>query len=107
MASRGLTPPDSTYYGFYSVRLKESLRSGLPLDSLVSDSLLIDSGAEEQDGILQQLFGKKRIDSLQVKEAPKPKNIPRDSVIIRTPSTRKDKREQRKLERDSKIKKGN
>ena len=58
MAKRGLTPPDSNYYGFYSVRLKESLRSGLPLDSLVSDSLLIDSGAEEQDGILQQLFGK-------------------------------------------------
>ena len=107
MAGRGLTPPDSNYYGFYSVRLKESLRSGLPLDSLVSDSLLIDSGAEEQDGILQQLFGKKRTDSLQVKEAPKPKNITRDSVIIRAPSTRKDKRELRKLERDSKIKKGN
>jgi hypothetical protein len=107
MASRGLTPPDSNYYGFYSVRLKESLRSGLPLDSLVSDSLLIDSGAEEQDGILQQLFGKKRTDSLQVKETPKPKNIPRDSIVIRAPSTRKDKREQRKLERDSKIKKGN
>lgn len=107
MARRGLTPPDSNYYGFYSVRLKESLRSGLPLDSLVSDSLLIDSGAEEQDGILQQLFGKKRVDSLQVKEAPKPKIISRDSVIIRAPSTRKEKREQRKLDRDSKIKKGN
>jgi hypothetical protein len=107
MARRGYTPPDSNYYGFYSVRLKESLRSGLPVDSLVSDSLLIDSGAEEQEGILQQLFGKKRTDSLQVKEAPKPKNISRDSVIIKEPRTRKDKREQRKLERDSKIKKGN
>ena len=107
MAKRGMTPPDSNYYGFYSVRLKESLRSGLPVDSLVADSLLIDSGSEEQDGILQQLFGKKRADSLQVKEAPKPKIIPRDSVITREPSTRKDKREQRKLERESKIKKGN
>jgi hypothetical protein len=107
MAKRGMTPPDSNYYGFYSVRLKESLRSGLPVDSLVADSLFIDNGSEEQDGILQQLFGKKRGDSLQVKEAPKPKNIPRDSVIIREPSTRKDKREQRKLERESKIKKGN
>jgi len=107
MAKRGMTPPDSNYYGFYSVRLKESLRSGLPVDSLVADSLLIDSGSDEQDGILQQLFGKKRVDSLQVKEVPKPKNIPRDSVITREPSTRKDKREQRKLERESKIKKGN
>ena len=107
MAKRGMTPPDSNYYGFYSVRLKERLRSGLPVDSLVADSLLMDSGSEEQDGILQQLFGKKRVDSLQVKEAPKPKIIPRDSVITREPSTRKDKREQRKLERESKIKKGN
>jgi hypothetical protein len=107
MARRGLTPPDSNYYGFYSVRLKESLRSGLPVDSLVADSLLIDSGSEEQDGILQQLFGKKRADSLQVKETPKPKTISRDTVITRIPSTRKDKREQRKLERESKIKPGN
>jgi hypothetical protein len=107
MARRGLTPPDSNYYGFYSVRLKESLRSGLPVDSLVADSLLIDSGSEEQDGILQQVFGKKRADSLQVKETPKPKTISRDTVITRIPSTRKDKREQRKLERESKIKPGN
>ncbi|SDM26329.1 AsmA family protein [Daejeonella rubra] len=107
MAKRGLTPPDSNYYGFYSVRLRESLRSGLPVDSLVADSLLIDSEAEEQDGILQQLFGKKRADSLQVKEALKPKSISGDSILTKAPSTRKDKREQRKLERESKNKKGN
>ena len=40
MAKRGLTPPDSSSYGFYSVRLKESLRSLLARpDSLSSDSL--------------------------------------------------------------------
>jgi len=107
MAKRGLTPPDSNYYGFYSVRLRESLRSGLPVDSLAADSLLIDSEAEEQDGILQQLFGKKRADSLQVKEAIKPKSISGDSIITKAPSTRRDKREQRKLERESKNKQGN
>ena len=107
MAKRGMTPPDSNYYGFYSVRLRESLRSGLPVDSLVADSLLTDSGAEEQDGILQQLFGKKRPDSLQIKEVAKPKNISRDSVITIAPSTRKDKREQRKLERELKNKQVN
>jgi len=107
MAKRGMTPPDSNYYGFYSVRLRESLRSGLPVDSLVADSLMIDNGAEEQDGILQQLFGKKRTDSLQVKEVPKPKNLVRDSVITIPPNTRKDKREQRKLERESKNKQEN
>lgn len=107
MAKRGLTPPDSNYYGFYSVRLRESLRSGLPIDSLLADSLLIHSGEEEQDGILQQLFGKKGADSLQLKEVPKTKSIPIDSIITTAPSTRKDKRERRKLERESKNKKGN
>ena len=40
MAKRGFTPPDSSSYGFYGVRLKESLRSLLARpDSLSSDSL--------------------------------------------------------------------
>jgi hypothetical protein len=41
MAKRGFTPPDSSSYGFYEVRLKESLRSLIARpDSLSSDSLL-------------------------------------------------------------------
>jgi hypothetical protein len=40
MAKRGFTPTDSTGYGFYGVRLKQSLRSLLtPPDSLLTDSL--------------------------------------------------------------------
>ena len=40
MAKRGFTPTDSTGYGFYGVRLKQSLRSLLtPPDSILTDSL--------------------------------------------------------------------
>lgn len=104
MANRGLTPPDSTGYGFYDVRLKESLRSGIPLtDSLLSDSLLIDIEPEEKEDLLQQIFGKKRQDTVQVKENSKEKPIRKDTTSKPEPS-RKERREQRKDERDSKNK---
>jgi hypothetical protein len=98
MAKRGMTPPDSNYYGFYSVRLRESLRSGLPTDSLVVDSLLINSDLEE-DGFLQQLLMIKKIDSLQLKQNTKTRNISKDTSTNTVLPNRKEKREQRKLER--------
>lgn len=102
MANRGLTPPDSTAYGFYDVRLKESLRSGIPLtDSLLRDSLLIDIEPEEKEDILQQIFGKKHRDTVQIKEISKEKTVKKDTISIPEPS-RKERREQRKNERDSK-----
>lgn len=107
MARRGLTPPDSNSYGFYSVRLKESLRSGIPaVDSMIADSLMIGDETEDEGGILQQLFGNKRQDTIHVKDLNKIKIIPKDTVL--TPAaTRKEKREQRKLQRDSKNKNEN
>lgn len=107
MARRGMTPPDSNSYGFYSVRLKESLRSGIPMvDSLLADSLLIDGETDEQEGILQQIFGKKRQDTIHVNDLNKLKIVPKDTLL--TPATsRKEKREQRKLQRDSKNKNEN
>lgn len=99
MAKRGLAPADSNYYGFYSVRLKESLRSGIPTDSLRLDSLLINSDLEEDDTVLQQLLMIRKIDSLQIKQNIKAKSIPRDSSINSGSKSRKEKREQRKIER--------
>jgi hypothetical protein len=98
MANRGMTPPDSNYYGFYSVRLRESLRSGLPTDSLIVDSLLINSDLEE-DGVLEQLLIIRKIDSLQLKQSTKIKNIPKDTSTNTVLPSRKEKREQKKLER--------
>jgi len=107
MAKRGLTPPDSTDYGFYDVRLKESLRSGIPLtDSLLSDSLLIDIEPEEKEDLIQQIFGKKRQDTVQVQESSKEKPLHKDTVSIPELS-RKERREQRKDERDAKNKQKN
>lgn len=107
MARRGMTPPDSNSYGFYSVRLKESLRSGIPMvDSLLVDSLLINEETEEQESILQQIFGKKRQDTIHVNDLNKLKIVPKDTLL--TPAaSRKKKREQRKLQRDSKNKNEN
>lgn len=107
MARRGMTPPDSNSYGFYSVRLKESLRSGIPMvDSLLADSLLINEETEEQESILQQIFGKKRQDTIHVNDLNKLKIVPKDTIL--TPAaSRKKKREQRKLQRDSKNKNEN
>jgi len=104
MARRGMAEPDSTGYGFWNVRLKESLRSGIPLaDSLIVDSLLIDDELEDKETFLQEIFGKKRLDTINVKELNKLKIVPKDTILINNLS-RKDRREQRKNERDSKNK---
>ena len=84
------------------MRLKESLRSGIPLtDSLLSDSLMIDIEPEEKQDLIQQIFGKKRQDTLQIKDNSKERQIHKDTATIPELS-RKERREQRKDERNSK-----
>ncbi len=101
MARRGMTAPDSSAYGFYSVRLREGLRSGIPvIDSLTADSLMTVE-PEDELTILEQIIGKKRPDTVNVKDLNKPKTVVRDTV--KTPvDTRKERREQRRRERDAK-----
>lgn len=98
MSRRGLAPADSNYYGFYDVRLRESLRSGLPVvDSLTADSLLINDN-EDDESILQQLFSKRRQDTIQLKEINQPKIPVKDTVSVnqKIRSTSKSRRESRK-----------
>lgn len=101
MDRRGLAHADSNVYGFYAVRLKESLRRGTPVaDTLGTDSLV---AFEEDEGevatLLQQIFGSKRkADSLKTKEdqpQPDPGLRPKTPAEIR-----KEKREQRRRERE-------
>jgi len=109
MARRGMTPADSNAYGFYSVRLKESLRSGIPfVDSLTADSLLtIDQEEEDRDpNFLEQIFMKKRPDTVRVRDIGKPKSSGRDTIVDPA-DTRRDRREQRRRERDEKSKTDN
>lgn len=69
MARRGLAGADSTGYGFYNVRLKESLRALIaPPDSVLTDSLLNNdetAGGEWLDALLQ----KRKADSTAIRKS--------------------------------------
>lgn len=105
MARRGLAQPDTNAYGFYSVQLKESLRRGVaPVDSFAIDTLLREYQEEDEDGILEQIFGKRRpADSTKVKNAAKSDSIPKDTVKTAEQS-RRERREQRRREREERKK---
>jgi hypothetical protein len=74
MAIKGWTQPDSSGYGYYSVRLKESLRQEIaPVPASVADSLMKQNNDDDEDNatliapsvpekkpnFFQRLFGKK------------------------------------------------
>jgi hypothetical protein len=80
MAGKGLTQRDTSAYGFYDVRLKESLRKEInPTDTAAADSILLQGGddndatpvvePEKKLGFFQRLFGKK--DTVRKKEIKK------------------------------------
>lgn len=54
MAKRGLTPVDSSGYGFYNVRLREGLRQYLLPDSIVIDTNSLDMDDEDSMPIVNQ-----------------------------------------------------
>lgn len=115
MARRGLTEPDSGAYGFYSVRLRESLRRQImPADSAGLDSLMTDPTDEGGglDGFFKRLFNGDR-DKDNNEESAKPKetvqqaqeeaNVPlspaADTVKTRR-QLRQERRERKRRERD-------
>lgn len=82
MAGHGRAQQDSSNYGFYTVRLKESLRKEAPADTTLADSLIKHDKEENGDdappvaaepvkkpSFLQRIFGKK--DTVAKKEEPK------------------------------------
>nr|WP_299286984.1 biosynthetic peptidoglycan transglycosylase [uncultured Mucilaginibacter sp.] len=106
MASKGYTPPDSSAYGFYTVRLREALRPKMaPVDTMAVDSLNQEGDADAGVGpmqhlnFLQRLFGKKDT----VKEASEKKTVskPAADTTAKTPKEiRIEKREQRRREKE-------
>jgi hypothetical protein len=70
MDKRGLAEPDSNVYGFYAVRLKESLRRGTPVtDTLQTDSLIeFDEDRGDVADILGQIFGKRKPDTVSTRD---------------------------------------
>lgn len=96
MAKRGYTVRDTNAYGFYSVRLKESLRRGTVVDTLPQqDSSITDEEfiAPDEPNFFERLFGKKKPDSLKVKTD----QISSDTI---KGLTRKERRELRRREKE-------
>ena len=72
MARRGLAETDSTGYGFYNVRLKESLRSLIaPPDSLLADSLMNNEESAMDTEWLEPLLNKRKTDSTMLNQPKK------------------------------------
>jgi len=114
MAARNWTEPDSSGYGYYSVRLKESLRENIaPVSTAVADSLMKQTNddddnevntqavmtkpttPEKKPNFFQRLFGKK--DTIVHKPANQELEI--DTVGKTKKEIRQEKRAQRRLER--------
>ncbi|MFD1142901.1 transglycosylase domain-containing protein [Larkinella insperata] len=110
MASRGLTPYDTTAYGFYGVRLREGLRQEIaPVDSIEIDSLMAPDGDQTEDGVngindfFRRVFGRDRGEPEVVSPQQEPANgavIQTDSVPKSRRQLRRERREQRRRERE-------
>ena len=114
MAKRGLTQPDSGAYGFYSVRLRESLRRQImPADSMMIDSLLTepaDEGGGGLDGFFKRLFNGDKEDEKPETVNPTEETTAPPSVAAPTDTTksrrqiRQERRERKRREREEKNK---
>jgi len=62
MAARKWTDPDSSGYGYYSVRLRESLRENIaPVSTAVADSLMKQTNDDDDDVNVQALMNKQSV----------------------------------------------
>lgn len=104
MARRGLTPSDTSGYGFYNVRLREGLRQYLLPDSVVIDTAKIEAieddamppgGMQDKSkDLFDRLFGTPKKDT--VSKAP----VKTDTVKSRK-QLRQERREQRRKENEN------
>ncbi len=123
MAKRGLTEPDSGAYGFYNVRLRESLRrevpatSDFPADSLLNDTIddeIDDANNDGVGGFFRRLFNGKSNEPERpaVENAPAPTSqAPTEAAPADTVKTRKqlrqERRERKRLEKEQQQLQGN
>jgi hypothetical protein len=101
MARRGLTPADTSGYGFYNVRLREGLRQYLAPDTAAVDTTAFD-GEEDEEGmppvimqdnnknLFDRIFGGRK-DTASVKQADTTKS---------KKQLRQERREQRRREKE-------
>ena len=101
MARRGLTPVDTSGYGFYDVRLREGLRQYLLPDSTSVDTTAFDIDTDapvqmqdESKNLFDRLFGKPNKDSVTRT------TIKVDTVKKTKKELRQERREKRRLEKE-------
>lgn len=105
MARRGWAEPDTNAYGFYSVRLKESLRRGtfVSADSLGVDTLMNNADDNDEGGMMLQIFGKPKPDTIRAAESEKIKTFQQE--VQKTPAQlRQERREERRRLKEEKRK---
>jgi hypothetical protein len=103
MARRGLTPSDTSGYGFYNVRLREGLRQYLLPDSTTIDTTAFDEDdnmptintQDQSKAIFDRLFGSGRVDSSTV-PAIKPDTVKTKKQLRQ--ERREERRRQKELE---------
>lgn len=102
MARRGLTPGDTSGYGFYNVRLREGLRQYLLPDSAKIDTNAFDNddplpAIETQDAsknLFDRLFGRPKKDTTTIQP------IKTDTAQKTRKELRQERREQRRKEKE-------
>jgi hypothetical protein len=105
MASKGYTPPDSSAYGFYTVRLREALRPKMPVvDTTATDSLMQEGDEdigviEQHPNFLQRLFGKKdsTVEKAIEKKIDTAGKTPKEIRIEKRELRRREKEKQKQL----------
>jgi hypothetical protein len=103
MARRGLTPSDTSGYGFYNVRLREGLRQYLLPDSAKVDTTDFDSDTDdapvqmqdESKNLFDKLFGKAKKDTTS-KQA-----VVQDTVKKTRKELRQERRDRRRRENEN------
>ncbi|MET3113064.1 hypothetical protein AAKU52_000785 [Pedobacter sp. CG_S7] len=103
MANRGLTPRDSSGYGFYNVRLREGLRQYLLPDSTTLDTTAFDDDGEmpvietqdDSKTLFDRIFGGNK----EKDTATRP-TVKTDTLQKTNKQLRQEKREQRQREKD-------
>ena len=105
MASKGLTPQDSSAYGFYTVRLREALRPKMAIvDTVAADSLLQENndegvGVVEHPNFFQRLFGKKdSVEKVIEKKVDTAGKTPKEIRIEKRELRRREKEKRRELQ---------
>jgi hypothetical protein len=100
MARRGLTPADTSGYGFYDVRLREGLRQYLLPDSATVDTTAFDVDTDapvvmqdESKNLFDKLFGKSKKDTIA-------RPTVQDTVKKSKRELRRERREQKKRENE-------